>query len=156
MLRDHVITVNEVCFPIVSTEKVKGLIHNKINSSFEYKIEHHYMDAAGKFQARRRHKLATNLELEIESSENIPYEPSSSIFSDDSFYEGGVHESIRRKMSANKQKIRRAKTQMISQKKDTKKQSLESQQLVVKGKQLSILSLNKNGINFVLWVKFFA
>jgi hypothetical protein len=134
VLRDHIITVNEVSFPIVSTEKVKGLMHNRISSNFEYKMEHYYMDAAGKFQARRRHKLATNLEIEKDSSDYVPYEPSSSIFSDDSYYEGGVHESIRRKMSANKQKIRKAKTQMIRQKSTIKNQSLATQQLTVKGK----------------------
>jgi len=135
-LRDHIITVNEICFPLVESTNVKGLFHNKISDEFEDKISQHYMDAAGKFQARRRFKIATNPELQLESasSDYVPFEPSSSIFSDSSYYEGGVEESMRMKLNMNKLNIKRTKTRIKKEKDKPNRQAINKDNKTIKGK----------------------
>lgn len=112
-LRDHIITICEINFPFVDNTKVKALFHDRIKDQFEYKIDSHYMDAAGRFEARRRVKVADNPNLRKDSatSSSLPSDPSSSLWSDDSIYEGGLKESLKRKKSYNQQKVNLRKTQ---------------------------------------------
>lgn len=113
-IRDHIITVNEVNFPTVDSDKVHALFHNKIRDPFEEKIRDVYMTAAGRFEARRRVKVADNpnIRKSTEDSDSMPYEPSSSLWSDDedSLYEGGQKDPLKIKKSLNKSRIRLTKS----------------------------------------------
>lgn len=107
-LRDHIITINEVNFPEVEPNKVKALFHNRINDQFEYKIDQVYMEAANRFEARRRVKIADTLNPNFRkssaASSSLPSDPSSSLWSDDSIYEGGIKDSLKHKKTMNKQR----------------------------------------------------
>lgn len=117
---------------------MKALFHDQIRDQFEYKIRNHYMDAAGRFEARRRVKVADNpnIRKSSESADSIPNEPSDSMWDsyEDSIYEGGFE--LKRKNTMNKQRLanlRKSKNMLKSKKKKKNRNKGIEEPIRVKG-----------------------
>jgi hypothetical protein len=128
-LRDHVIQINEINFPNVDFTKVKALFHEKIRDNFDNEIYQHYFEAADKYEARRRIKVAINPDLNYSSESEVDAETDSedtstySSYDSYSFYEGGERIDLKRKKSKNKKKANFRKSKMSQDKRSKKNKS---------------------------------
>ena len=109
-LRDHIITLNQILFPETESCSVVGLIHDKIRGEFESKIQNHYMNAAEKFEAKRRVKQLKNVKIQnkkrTERFKSSSSDETLSLYWAENFsetsYEGGRKEKV-----GNKRNIKR-------------------------------------------------
>ena len=112
-LRDHIITLNQILFPEVESCSVAGLIHDKIRGEFESKIQNHYMNAAKKFEAKRRVKQLKNVKIQNKKSTQRFKSSSSdetySLYWSENFsesdYEGGAKEQLSNKTINDKNQV---------------------------------------------------